>query len=539
MHTEPPSSHVTPGPRRATRHHRWRAHALARLRPVRLATLAALALLAACSSGDGGTGPVSPPAAPPVPPPPPPSQSASALGFTASPGETELHQPTTVIEVTIVDDQGNRVAGATNRVTLSLGTNPGNATLSGTTALDAVDGVARFDDVALDRRGGGYRLAAAAAGLDAAESDPFDVTFAFTQVTGGGFHSCGLTPSGTAYCWGDNQFGQLGDGGAETDTDVPVAVATDLRFERLSAGGSHTCGRTTAGEVYCWGSNLRGQLGDGRGGTDSPTPRLIAGNLELVQVRAGLVHTCGRTSGGAIYCWGSNLFGQLGDGQAGTNSDLPVAVDTNLTFETVGGAAVHHTCALSGMRAYCWGWNELGQLGDGTRTDRASPVLVQGDHRFLELAAGQSYSCGITLFNETFCWGSNTQGQLGDNNAGTDRLTPVRVAGSIVFRVPSPLSSGFGHTCAMGFAAGASTPYCWGYNASGQLGDGSTGQDRDNPVPVRGGLPFSELDTGGLHTCGVTEAGEAFCWGRNDAGALGDGNAGTDSDTPVRVLDPT
>jgi len=277
-------------------------------------------------------------------------------------------------------------------------------------------------------------------------------------------------------------------------------------------------------------------LGDGRGGTDSDTPRAVAGGLQFVQVSAGDAHACGRTSSGVVHCWGHNASGQLGDGSR-TGSDLPVTVDTDLAFGAVS-AGNGHTCALARTDAHCWGDNEVGELGDGTQFGRTQPVLVHGNHTFLELGAGRNYTCALTLFNEAFCWGVNKDGQLGDNRRVADSAVPVKVVGGVVFVIPSPLTVGAFHTCAKGIGGGVSTAYCWGGNFSGELGDGSSGTDRDNPVPVVGGLGFVSLDAGGSHTCGVVPSGDAFCWGSNSFGELGDGDTGTDSATPVRVLDP-
>lgn len=492
--------------------------------PRRIPTVVCLVALGACGGdgGNGGNGPTGP------------GPTPAALAFATEPRETELHQPL-VVEVTILDAAGSRVPGATNAVTVTLGSNPEGATLSGATTVSAVDGVARFEDLALDRRGSDYTLVVSADGLEGAESEAFDVTFAWVEVSAGNAHTCGRTPSGVAYCWGANADGRLGDGNAGVDSDVPVAVATDLRFVQLSAGGSHTCGVTPDDRVHCWGNNDSGQLGDGREGTNSIVPRLVGNGMTLERVSAGSAYTCGLTGRpGRAFCWGGNIFGQLGDNTFEQSKDLPVAVDTELTFSLMA-TGIGHTCALAGTDLYCWGANSFGELGDGTFGPSREPVPVAGDHTFVEMEAGGGHTCALTVSNQAFCWGSNEFGQLGIGDFDRDTASvPVQVVGDLVFQVPS-LTLGDSHTCAAGFGVGS---FCWGRNLRGQLGDGSAGEDRDNPVPVAGGLELSSLDAGLVHTCGIVGAGDAFCWGGNNFGQLGNGDAGTDKVTPVQVLDP-
>ena len=256
----------------------------------------------------------------------------------------------------------------------------------------------------------------------------------FTALVAGAQHTCGLVSGGTAYCWGWNAGGQLGDGTTGTDRLAPVDVTGGRTYTALVAGDSHTCGLVSGGTAYCWGWNASGQLGDGSNSANRTAPVAVSGGLTFTALVAGGLQTCGLVSGGTAYCWGSNWAGQLGDGTSGTSSNLnsanrtaPVAVSGGRTFTALV-AGYTHTCGLvSGGTAYCWGYNGAGQLGDGTSgTNRTAPVAVSGGRTFTALVAGWSHTCGLVSGGTAYCWGDNNSGQLGDGSR-TYRTVPVAV----------------------------------------------------------------------------------------------------------------
>jgi len=298
----------------------------------------------------------------------------------------------------------------------------------------------------------------------------------FATVAAGGSHSCALTTLGTAFCWGDNTYGQLGDGTA-TSALTPVGVTGGLSFISLAAGEQHTCGVATGGSLYCWGRNGSGQLGDGST-TNRAAPTLASGGLTFASVSAGIgAHTCALTSESAAYCWGRNTNGQLGD--ATTNDRLvPTAVAGGLTFASISATGNEHSCGVTtGGAGYCWGWNFYGNLGDGSTTTRLSPTAVSGGLVFGSIAAGANgFSCGLTTAGAAYCWGVNNVGQLGDGTTAFSRTTPTAVTGGVTF---SFLRAGFAHVSAV---AANGSGYSWG----AVLGDGTSNR---SSVPVLLSVP--------------------------------------------------
>lgn len=258
-----------------------------------------------------------------------------------------------------------------------------------------------------------------------------------------------------------------------------------------------------------------------------PVPTVRATDDPAV-VSAGGRHSC-TVIGGRAYCWGANDRGQLGDGELETR-DAPTAVVGDIDFAQVS-AGLAHSCGVTRAgEAYCWGADDRGQLGDATTTSRSAPVRVAGSHSFRLVRTGNNHTCGLTTGGEVTCWGANDRGQLGDGSTSL-RSSPVRVS---VDRQFVSVTAGWNHSCGI---ASDGTIWCWGANGDGQLGNGVR-TDARIPQPVESDQRFTSVAAGGNHTCAVSEAGEAWCWGRNAFGQLGTGNT-TAASVPTPVASAT
>ena len=352
------------------------------------------------------------------------------------------------------------------------------------------------------------------------------------SFSAGQYINCALTETGGVKCWGYNYYGQLGDG-TKDDRHTPVDVAgLGSGVAAISAGYKHTCALTSLGAVKCWGDNTFGQLGNGTT-TQSSTPVNVSGLSSGVSaISVGEFHTCALTTTGGVKCWGDNSSGQLGVGDTTmVYSSIPVNVSGLLSgvgFISAGGS---HTCALTTTNGVkCWGDNSFGQLGDGTAVTKFAPVNVAGlSNGVSAIRAGGSHTCALTTGSGLLCWGRNDYGQLGDGTT-TSRKSPVNVAG--LAAGVGAVSAGPRHTCVLMQTGEAR---CWGFNFYGQLGDGTT-STRLVPVSVSvlsGGL--GSIQVGFLHTCALLQTGGVRCLGSNDFGQLGDAST-TSSSTPVIVF---
>jgi alpha-tubulin suppressor-like RCC1 family protein len=353
------------------------------------------------------------------------------------------------------------------------------------------------------------------------------------RISAGDSHSCGLSSTGQAYCWGKGGNGQLGND-TIISTITPSLVSGGLTFSSISVGFQHTCALTTAGAAYCWGNDFRGQLGDGATTLGSRTPSPVSGGYTFSSISAGREHTCAVTTAGAAYCWGFDEYGQLGDDAltaTGSSSATPSPVSGGYTFSSIS-AGRFHTCGLNVVgKAYCWGEDSSGQLGDDTlTTDSTTPTPVDGGYVFSSISAGDLHSCAVTTAGAAYCWGSDFSGQLGNGAVPSVALiAPSAVSGGHTF---SSVEAGSNHTCALTTAGLA---YCWGADTDGQLGDGATTTGATEPSAVANGSTYSSLTAGGSHGCGVTTAGVAYCWGADTDGQLGDGTTSTGTTAPSAV----
>jgi alpha-tubulin suppressor-like RCC1 family protein len=288
--------------------------------------------------------------------------------------------------------------------------------------------------------------------------------------------------NGALLCWGRGDQGQVGNGSTSSAQSPVTVIASGVA--KVDVNGQHSCAVLTNGEVRCWGLNTSYQLGDGTT-TRRTTPTAVPGVTDAVDVAVGQDFSCILSSGGAVRCWGANIYGSLGDGTSSTRTS-PVTV-TGLSSGVASITAVmSHACAVTtDGAAKCWGRNSQGQLGDGTITNRFTPVdvigLSSGVDRIVTGAAANSTgnTCALLTSGSLKCWGYNNRGQLGTGDV-TNSTTPVSVT---VFGSAQAVSMAGNHACAI--AAGGSTK-CWGSNDFGQLGDGTVSTYNTSSVPVTG-----------------------------------------------------
>ena len=361
-------------------------------------------------------------------------------------------------------------------------------------------------------------LAAGACG-DAAGPAPVG----WTGIAAGPSATCAVTKTHAAYCWGSGAAGQLGIGLAPDSLMTPAAVAGGVEFVSVSVTTFNACGVAVDGAGYCWGSGTFGRLGTGSW-TSTTVPGALSGGHAFTSIAAGGLHGCGVAATGVAYCWGSDNYGQLGNGPAGEDS-VPAPVAGGLVFTTVDvGPATSCGVAADGA-AYCWG-NSVPVGGD---TNATAAVRVSGYLRFRTIHVGSLSTCGLTTDRRVYCWGGRSAPGVLGNGGDTASTVPVPLASPLRFVA---VDAGQTHACAI---ADGGDAYCWGSNVYGELGTGVTGGTRLVPTLVLGGHRFTALAVGPFHTCAVTVAGEAYCWGDNRHGKLGTGGGGANSDIPVRV----
>jgi alpha-tubulin suppressor-like RCC1 family protein len=345
----------------------------------------------------------------------------------------------------------------------------------------------------------------------------------FTAIAAGYNHTCAIETGGDTYCWGSNEHGQLGtdvamstcDGGNFPCSGAPVRVEGGRQFVRVAASMSHTCALDAAGDAYCWGLGLGGQLGDGLR-QNSVVPVAVAGGLRFTELSVGTASgsACGITALGDGWCWGINVGGELGNGTKTQNAPAPAPIATSTKLKAIS-VGQQHTCALDlAGNALCWGNNWFGQLGvgsaggDGGFMESFSPVAVLGGLTFVDVVAAAMHSCGLQATGVVHCWG--VQFLLGVGGGRGYQSLPLEVAttGAQWQR----LTRGSGQTCA-GAADGAL--YCWGYRAT------LVGDVARLPTRIDSSQAFVAFSAGGTHTCAIGLDGLAYCWGANPWGQVG------------------
>lgn len=359
------------------------------------------------------------------------------------------------------------------------------------------------------------------------------------RIAMGGNLACTVSSASKVYCWGRGSSGGGLGNGTNDDSLAPVAVSTTgvlsgKTIKAVAAGDSHACAIASDNNLYCWGSNWSGQLGNGN--TDSknvPTAIDMTGVLSgktIKSVVAGNAGTCVIASDDKAYCWGDNWSGQLGNGTMNNQSYSPTAVYmtgsgvlNNKTIKSISMGSQHACVIASDDKAYCWGENGQGQLGDATTTRNAYPVAVDtslalNGTTIKSISVGEQHTCAVASDSRAYCWGSNDQSQMGNSIASFQNSTPLAVDTSGVLNnknLVSVSNNGY-HTCVLDTD---SKVFCWGYGYYGELGNNTSNQ---SVVPVAVDMTgvlnnktVKILATGRFNTCVIASDDKPYCWGQN------------------------
>ena len=368
-------------------------------------------------------------------------------------------------------------------------------------------------------------------GTQDGHKSPHEVTTPSTDwdtVRAGHWFACATTTLDDLWCWGDNVNGQLGDG-TTTRRFSPVQIGPSGGWTSVAPGYAHTCAVDWLSQLWCWGENDEGQVGNGASGADVLTPTLVAGSASWDSVAAGDGHTCGLQTDGTLWCWGDGDFGKLGQGVNLANSTTPLQVGSASDWEAVE-AGDDHVCGVTtGGDLWCWGRSTKGQVGNGTAgVSVLAPAQIGSGTTWLSVELGREHSCATSAGDDLWCWGDASRGRLAQPSGGASYFTtPMQVPGPTNW---SAVTSGAEHGC--GITAN-DLLQCWGHNHVAQLGLGYGGILEDSPVPLD--PAWISLAGGSSHSCRVGANGTLWCWGRNNAGQLGQGPGAGDSSVPVAL----
>ena len=364
--------------------------------------------------------------------------------------------------------------------------------------------------------------------------------FSFGVISTGDSHACAIVAGGTVKCWGANDNGQLGDGTTNPQSSAisVLGITPANPAVSIDAGSSHTCVILADGTVQCWGANGNAQLGDGTT-TQRNIPTTVSGISaanRAVSIGAGSSHTCAVLANGTVQCWGINTVATMGRSST-TPLTVPGITSAN-SAKSIAVGSIHACALLADGTIRCWGHNENAQMGNGTRFfSQSTPTTVSGITSAtpaVSISAGSMHTCALISGGTIKCWGSNFSGKLGDGTS-SDRTTPVNVLGISSTNPVKSVTGGGNHTCAL-LADGK--VMCWGANSVFQLGDG-TSTNRNIPVNVSGVSatnPAVFVSAGGQFNCVLLTDGTVECWGDNVAGQIGNGTRNLQGN-PAKVGD--
>jgi alpha-tubulin suppressor-like RCC1 family protein len=376
-----------------------------------------------------------------------------------------------------------------------------------------------------------------------------DIFADWANVSAGGGQSCGIRAGGQLYCWGNDDHGQVGNGGSASLTLIssPRHIGSFSDWAQVVASSFHTCGVRKNGKLYCWGKDNAGQLGNGSNETNVTAPQRIGAFEDWASVAAISDSTCGVRKNGKLYCWGSNRYGEIGDGTGPSNAPVttPRRIGAAEDWTSVS-AGYLHTCGIRGAgNLYCWGLNHCGQVGIGgtpddctisTPSPEDNPESFNAPKRigtfgdWATVDAGGDHTCGVRKNGKLYCWGSNFAGQVGNGDAPVAAGAPTRIGD---FQDWATVDAGGYHNCGV---RKNGKLYCWGWNACSQVGNGDESTCEFPPAlgpeaPVRIGSFEDWVDPGAgvFHSCGVRANGKLYCWGTNVI---------PDEDQPVPAASP-
>ncbi|GEM_PF-6280989 len=378
----------------------------------------------------------------------------------------------------------------------------------------------------------------------------------WTDVAAGGYHGCGIDENGNLWCWGYGYYGQLGSGVSIYHTNIPQEVVHPygLKWVKVSAAYLSTCAIDEMGQVFCWGDNTNGELGTGISNNSStPLPLQTLSDAEVIDLStgAGARGMCAVTENYDLYCWGNNPYGEtnaLTTGKKFTPVEIsPTGQDSEWYFAIAGEAFDNgnsaFTCGISDDGVFCWGSNIFHQLGMDNIISTFHKVKVMDEFLFPSIGWNDATVCGIDKSGTLYCWGRNTFGEIGIGTHGNNISNPTPVTDNV-----SMVSTGYAHTCFISTKPEQKL-YCMGDNGHYQIGDG-TKNPHYYPYPVTIKTKNGTVETpayvfnGQYHTCAITNSHRLFCWGWNTSGQTGtgamfpQGNYPDDITTPVEVTHP-
>jgi alpha-tubulin suppressor-like RCC1 family protein len=352
------------------------------------------------------------------------------------------------------------------------------------------------------------------------------------RVAAGGDHTVALRADGSLWGWGNNSFGQIGDG-SQLSRNIPARSGADADWARVAAGFYHTVAIKQDGTLWAWGDNTKGQLGDGLSTASRSTPAKIGTGSNWLAVAAGDFHTLALKTDGSLWAWGDNNSGQVGSGAVLPGiQPVPLQIGTATDWAAIAAGGAHSVALKTDHTLWGWGFNAAGQLGNGTALNAVAPVQIKLPAPFTNtdwnfVAAGQSHTAALKTDNSLWSWGSNASGRLGSVSP-LDSDVPARESGSATNWLA--VTAGDSHT--MGRQADG-TLWVWGGNNSGQLGNGT---NIDAPAPLKPGTDTDWVDAaaGSAHSVAMKANGTVWSWGDNSSGQLGDGTS-SPKNAPVQV----